>query len=166
MGTHPIFESDFDCLTEMEEQNEVEVLHFLNLSYISRIDESNRLLRSLSNHYALLASKRAEIHKIEQRMCSYCGNNRLGIYNTDVVRIGGKKSKGKKRKILRKYCRSCNDMTEVPLEKIAPLRPPKKKPELLTQSKKKQKTKPSPNQPPGLTSFLTKFKTIAGWNKK
>ena len=50
---------------EMEEQNEVEVLHLLNLSYISRIDESNRLLRSLSNHYALLASKRAEIHKIE-----------------------------------------------------------------------------------------------------
>ena len=97
------------------------------------------------------------IWDVQHRMCSYCGNNRLGIYNTDVVRIGGKKSKGKKRKILRKYCRSCNDMTEVPIEKIAPLRPPKKKPELLTQSKKKQKTKPSPNQPPGLASFLTKF---------
>merc|ERR1712131_112198 len=135
MGTHPIFESDFDCLTErsiftrnqsvggqlaeIEDRREFDALHLYNLSMtMKQSDGNNKLHTSLSSYYQHLANHRMNFHKNEQRFCSDCGHsgnskNQL-FYNLKII----KKSKREKNKEIIKFCRRCNSMKKEEISRV------------------------------------------------
>merc|ERR1712131_431856 len=135
MGTHPIFESDFDCLTErsiftrnqsvggqlaeIEDRREFDALHLYNLSMtMKQSDGNNKLHTSLSSYYQHLANHRMNFHKNEQRFCSDCGHsgnskNQL-FYNLKII----KKSKREKNKEIIKFCRRCNSMKKEEIPRV------------------------------------------------
>merc|ERR1712227_336679 len=100
MGTHPIFESDFDCLTEglKMEAAEFHSLHLWNLSQVAAEQIHNPLMKFISSKLVEQATRHFSYHKSKNRFCLHCSERKTGdVSSSYKIQKSGKRSGRSKR---------------------------------------------------------------------